>query len=123
MPLVAKRRPSRQEEIERTTQGVQVGPGIGISWIRALFRGHVVSTSHDLTTGRSVTITARLYLEPGQSQIKHLDNARGRQHEVRWLDIPMNKAMLMGVLQSNGSLPNDLAGIGNIQWPNAAHQR
>ena len=123
MPLVAKRRPSRQEEIESTTQGVHVGPGIGISWIRALFRGHVVRTPHDLTTGRSVTITARLDLEPGQSQIKHLDNARGRQHEVRWFDIPMNKAMLVGVLQPNGSLPNDVAGIGNIQWPNAAHQR
>ena len=113
MPLVAKRRPSRQEEIESTTQGVHVGPGVGISWVRALFRGHVVSTPHDLTTSRSVTIAALLDLEPGQSQIQHLDNARGRQHEVRRLDIPMNKAMLVGVLQPNSSLPNDVAGIGN----------
>jgi hypothetical protein len=35
----------------------------------------------------------------------------------------MNKAMLVDVLQSNSSLPNNLTGIGNAQWPKTAHQR
>ena len=31
MPLVAKRRPSREEEIERATQGVHVRPGVRVT--------------------------------------------------------------------------------------------
>ena len=56
-------------------------------------------------------------LQLGQAEIEDADCPVGGQHQVGRLDIPIDQAALVDVLQPGRGLPHDLAGSGRRQRP------
>ena len=84
-----------------------------------LLRGDVVRRAHDrpfLRHGAALVVVAGWLIETGQAHVEDLDDlAVGRQQQVVRLDVAMDQAALVGVLQAQRRLPDELARLRHRQ--------
>ena len=118
----AEGRTSDQQLIERAAQRIDVGPKVDGVGVRSLFRGHVVGRAHDLTQRGQLAAGGLIGAEQGQPKVENLDLSLACHHQVRGLDVPMHQAVLVGVLEPEGRLADELAGSGNPQPFHALEQ-
>ena len=96
-----ERRPQRHQLVERQAQAVHVGPRVALP--REPLRGHVADGAQDVAGVRQVVGLGRL----GQAEVGHPDVAVVVQQEVRRLDVAVEDALAVGVLQRLGHLDAD----------------
>jgi len=90
-----KRHPSRQHLIQQYPKRINVGPGIGFQTAH-LFRRHVLDGPYYVSLpGHSGGAQ-----HPGNAKVHDLDRPRLRQHHVGGLDIPVNYAEAVRVVDS-----------------------
>ena len=99
--LLVEGRPHRQQLVERQAQGIHVGAGVAPA-VEGFGR-HVPERAQDVAGVRQVLLVVRL----GQAEIGHPDHPGGVQQEVRRLDVAMEHALGVGVLQGVGDLHAD----------------
>ena len=61
-------------------------------------------------------------LQQREPKIKDLDLPLPAEHQVRRLDVAVDQAVLMDVLEPYSRLPHQFAGVGDLERPNAANQ-
>ncbi len=122
---VAVGRLSREQEVERATQAVDVRADVGRDGVLPLFGRHVVDRAHGRAglrqaVGRSC-VADHGYMVPafrmklGQSQVQELHLAAAGEHQVGRLDVAMHQLMFVGMLEPQGRLADDLAGRSHSQ--------
>ena len=120
-----KRRHARQEIIQRAAQPVDVRADVDGDLAAGLLRGHIIGRADHLTPTRQPPARRQRILEAGQAHVQDLDRAVVRKHHIGGLDVAMHEPLPVRVLQSQGRLPGDLAGIGRRQpsaTPNQGRQ-
>ena len=105
------RRATDQQEVQRATQRVQVGPGVTGVCIVPLLGGHVVGRAEALPRGSQCGGSLFLSQER-QPHVEDFNLAGPLGHEqVRRLDVAMHQPQLVSSCQPLGCLPDRLAGI------------
>ena len=89
---------------------------------RELLGRDVVERAHGLARAGHFVVLSVCALEAGQAQVEDLHLPGGRDHQVRRLDVAVDQPVLVGVLQPEGRLPDQLAGVGDRQRPAVLHQ-
>ena len=132
--LGRERRAAAQQVVKRAAQAVDVGPDIGrLGVVDLLGRDEVGRAEHltgrgsDRSLPRCVLAVIHCQLDDlvleaglGQAEVEDLDDrpvAVAREHEVARLDIAVNHALLVGVLEPQGGLLNVVAGVANRHRP------
>ena len=98
-----KRRPQRQQLVQRQAQPVDVAAGVRLA--PQLFGRHVPQSPDD-PAGLAF---ARRIDGPGQAKVRHADHPVPVDQQIARLDIAVQRALFMGVLQSLGRLNTDCA--------------
>ena len=107
-------RAANEQIVKRAAEGIDVRPGVGGMAVLRLFRGKVVGGPQHLFVvglGQSpllVFVTAKC-----EAEIEDLDRAFVVEDEVGRLDVTVNKAFVVGVLQTEGCLANEINRLAN----------
>ena len=102
-------RPSRQQEIHRAAQAVNIGTCIDLVTVERLFGSQVVSCpQHLLVVPQRDRILVIFLKEPRQAQVENLDHALGVDQQVARLDVSMYQPGLVSVRQASSRLPDDI---------------
>src|SRR5262249_24306359 len=91
-----------QHLVERQAEAVEVASRIGLA-LESL-RGHVPQGADDVARLRQLFASLRF----GQAEVRDPDGPLRIEQKVRWLDIPVQDALLVGVTQGFGYLDADL---------------
>ena len=118
----AKRRAAREQLIERAAEAVDVGPNVDRTAVGGLLGGHVIGRPHGLARARHLLPARLLAMKSGQAQVQHLQLSLGREHQVRRLHVAVDQPVFVGVLQPQGGLAGQLAGVTDRERPAAADQ-
>ena len=116
-----ERRAAGQEVVERAAQAVDVGADVGLAGVADLLRGDVVGRAEHLALVRQRR--RRPGPSPahlGQAEVEHLDHRPvplAGEHQVARLDVAVDHAVLVGVLQAQRRLVDEVAGMGHRQRP------
>ena len=104
-----------QQEIQRTAQAVDVGPGVDAVAVQGLLRGKIVGRAqHVFVEGhgkRGVLVAG----ESGQAQIEHFDHFLLIDQQIGRFDVAVDQAGLVGMGQSVGRLADVVGGDKIIQ--------
>ncbi len=120
---IGERRTAGEQEIQRTPQPVDIGPRIGRVRVVRLLGGGVVRRAHDRARrGDCRRVVTHLVRQVGQPEIEHLDHSGRCSQQVGGLDIAVDHALLVGVLQSQGGLPDAVARLRQRQRTPLRHQ-
>ena len=92
--------------VEHDAHGVDVRL-VGDVVSPGLFRGDVVHRADGLV-GHGLGLALQ---EPGDAEIGHLDGPVPQQHDVLGLDVPVDDALLVGVLQGQQDLGGEVQGL------------
>ena len=108
-PLLLQRRRAGQQLVEQYAQRIDVGAGVDVEVIELrLFRRHVERRAqHRLVRGVQRPLRQRLVHRLGQAEVDHLGHRPvvvGRDEDVRGLQVAVNDALLMGVLDGLADL-------------------
>ena len=118
-----ERRAAGQQVVERAAQAVDVGADVGLLGVDGLLRGDVVGRAEHLALVRQAAVDRLLAGHLGQAEVEHLDDrpvALAGEHQVARLDVAVDHAVLVGVLQAQRRLVDEVAGVGHRQralWP------
>ena len=82
-----------------------------------LFGGDIVGRADNLPIGGRLAVRRPVGFKEGQPQVEDLHLAVRGNHQVRRLDIAMDQPALVGRVQANRDLADDLAGIGHGSRP------
>ena len=85
-----------QQLLQRQTQSIDVRP-----WVRfptQLFRGHITQRADNIA---GLSLCIRFY-GSGKAKVGDPQRAIGVQQQVRWLDVTMQNALTMSILQTAG---------------------
>ena len=104
-------RASLQQVVQRAAQTIDVRADIDRVAVVALLGGHVVERAEKLAGRRDLSFPTRIVHQPRQAQVEHLHLAGRREHQVGRLDVAVDQAVFMDVLQPEGRLPNYLASL------------
>ena len=111
-----ERRPAGEQEVEGAPEAVDVGPHVHVGTVHRLLRGDIVGGAQDnmafVLLRHRVPFAVRE--EPGQPQVENLDRTGAVEEQVAGLDVAVDPAGLMGVLQPLGRLPDVVAGAGHV---------
>ena len=101
-------RVERQQLVQGRPQRVDVGPPVDHGVVgRRLLGAHVAERSQQVAGGRQ----ARIPLEPRQAEVGDPEVPAGIEHQVRRLDIPVQHALFVGVLERLGGLAGQAGGL------------
>jgi hypothetical protein len=101
-----ERRPAGQEVVERADKAVDVGADVSVAGIDALLRRNEVGRAEHLAFVRQRPVGRDLPAHLGQSEVEHLDHRPvplGGEHEVAGLDVAVNHAVLVRMLQARAA--------------------
>ena len=108
---------AREQVEQRAAQAVDVGPGVGVAGVRRLLGRHVVDRAHHLAALRQACPRWPACREfssmPGQAHVEDLHRALRVQQQVRRLDVAVDHALVVGVLQAPGRLEDVVDGLGD----------
>ena len=117
---VGEGRPAGQQEIEGGPQAVDVGADVHGMAVDRLFRGEVVGGAEDVPLvvllGEAVVGVVE---EAGQAHVEDLDDALAVQQQVGGLDVAVDQAGLVGVVQAEGGLADVVGGARHVHRPAA----
>jgi hypothetical protein len=88
-----------QQVPQRRAQTVDVRPAVGALRIGRLLGRHVVHGPHHLPRAGKLVLLDPGGLQAGQTHVQDLDRPLLVQQQIRRLDIPVDHAALVGVLQ------------------------
>src|SRR5262249_6587708 len=113
-----KRRPPGQQEIEGGSEAVNVRADVHLVAGDGLFRGDVVRRAQDdvftVLPGQS---GGRAPDQPGQPQVEDFHHAATVEQDVGGLDVAVDPAGQVGVLQPVGGLADVVRGADDIHRP------
>ena len=101
--------------VHHNAEGIDVRPAVGIAAL-GLFRGDIVDGAQGFL-GQGVALAH----DPGNAKIHHLDAAVFQHHDVVGLDVPVDNAPAVGVLQALGDLHGEVQGLLPIEDPLHLH--
>ena len=104
----AERRITGQQEVKRATQAVNIGANVGVMRVAGLLGGDKIERAQHLAGEGQRRRIAR---EAGDPKINQLDHALAINEQIGRLDVAVHQADLVGVLQSQGGLQDDFAGV------------
>jgi hypothetical protein len=122
-----------QQKVEGAAEAVQVRPAIHAAGVLGLFGSHIVGSSNDCSGSGEITAAATI-VEPDCANEAHIEDLhdhwfRGLREvafpgndDVGRLDVPVNKSLVMGILQAKSRLPGILACLGDFKWAIVPHQ-
>ena len=100
-----KGRPAGNEIKEGTPEAVDVGPDVYRVTVAGLLGGQVIGRAEHPV---SQDLLALFLLKPGQAQVEDLDGAGAVHDQVAGLDVAVDQAGLVGVLQSESGLADEM---------------
>ena len=112
--LAAERRPAGQEVIESTAEAVDVGPDVGRLGVADLLGGDEVGRAQHLALAGQAAVGLAFAGHLGQAEVEHLDDALlalESEDQVGRLDVAVDHAPLVGVLQAQRRLVDEVAGV------------
>ena len=98
-------RPPRHHFVHHNAQRVQVRPVVRVTAL-GLLRGNVVNAAQGFL-GQGVA----LIHHPGDAEVHDLHGAVFQHHHVMRLDVPVDNAPAVGVLQALGNLQGEMQGL------------
>ena len=114
-------RPAGEQEKERATQAVDVGPDIDGTGVLPLFGGHVVDRAHEYPVlGERLGMPVHrlgIRVEFRQAEVEEFHHAGAAHDQVRRLDVPMYQPVRMGVLEAQRGLSDHFAGCAHAERP------
>ncbi len=106
--------------VQGAAQAVDVGADVGVAGVLRLLGGHVVGRAHDhVRAGQPV---AALRRQRREAEVEHLDGAVAATDQVGGLDVAVDHAALVGVLEPQRRLPDVGACLGHGQRPTLLYQ-
>ena len=115
-----ERRAAGQEVIERAAQAVDVGPDVGTRGVEDLLGGDEVGGAEGLPFRGQAAVDLLLAGRLGQAEVEHLDRRLvplAGEHQVARLDVAVDEPFLVGVLEPEGRLVDEVAGVSHRQRP------
>ena len=112
-----ERRPAGQQLVQRAAQSIDVGAAIDGVTVQALLGGHVVEGAQELAGRRDRSFLPRPVPQPCHAQVENFHLAGRGQHHVGGLDVAVDQAVLVEVLQTEGRLPGHFTGLRHRQGP------
>ena len=103
----AQRQLPGQHLVEDDAQRVDVGPVIDLQRPLHLLRGHVVQRAHHLPRPGQREVAGVAAQQLGQAEVGDLHAALAVQQDVLRLDVAVDDALLVGVLQGVADLRHD----------------
>ncbi len=114
--LVGKGCFTGQQEIERATQAVNVGPDVNVVTALPLFGCRIVHAPEELARGGQVADGRLLAaFQRGQAEIDDLHLARERDDQVLRFDVAVNQSLTVDVVETNRGLADQLTRFGDRQ--------
>jgi hypothetical protein len=110
-----------KEVIQSTAQAIDIRTGVGGAGMIPLLRGKVIRCPQHYSLS-SQCFSRRLGKRSGQAKVQQPNPAIAGEHKVRRLDIAVNQPALISVLQSQGPLPDSLAGIADGETTALPHE-
>src|SRR5438067_924001 len=95
-----KGRLAGDEEVKRAAQAVNIGTNVGVACVVGLLWGHVIRRAHDRAVGGQSGRWYQLAGHARQSEIKDLHLPLRREHQVLRLDVAMDHAAFVRMLQT-----------------------
>jgi hypothetical protein len=89
-----------QQTVQGAAQAVQIGADVGCTRVFCLFGSAIIRRAHVGAGLRKPFFGFPLADDLGQSEIQDLDLVFQRQHEVLRLDVAVDHAAVVGVLQA-----------------------
>ena len=118
--LAAVGRIAGQEPVKRAAQGIDVGPVIGHVAVQSLLGRHVVAGAHHLA-GRCKPLRAAHGRfgpgDAGQAHVEDLDRPFFVQQQIARLDVAVDDAFAVGILQSASRLEDALDRLPDASGP------
>src|SRR5207248_1106003 len=112
-----------QQVVEGAAQAVDVGPVVHVRRLQRLLGGQVVGGAQN---GVGVEFPGQLFVgvgpEPGQAQVEDLDDAGAVHQQVAGLDVAVDQAGGVDVLQALGRLGDVVGGAPRAERAALAHQ-
>ena len=102
-------RAARQHFVHDDAQGVDIRPVIDPAAL-GLLRGDIVDRAQGLPGQRALGGD-----DPGDAEVRHLDTSIFQDHDIMGLDIPVNNAAAVGVLQGLGDLHGEVQRLPPIE--------
>jgi hypothetical protein len=106
-----------QQEIERGAQAVDVGPDVHHVAVHRLLGGHVVHGADRALGVPPAEVVGRVVEEAGQAEVEDFDRTRPVEEQVGRLDVAVDQAGLVGVLQAEGGLADVVGGPHGVHRP------
>jgi hypothetical protein len=105
-----KRRLPGEQVVHRAAQAVDVGSNVGLVGVVGLFRGDVIDRTQHQARASQTCRCCGFAGEASQAEIEDLHAAAGRQHQVVWLEVAVDHALLERILKSQRRLADVIAG-------------
>jgi hypothetical protein len=97
-----KRRSADEQVVQCTSKAVSVSTNIGTARVPGLSGSNVIGRTEHRAFVSHAAVNRSLTSDLGQSKIQHLDHSPVtllRQHQIAWLDVAVDHAELMCVLE------------------------
>ena len=109
---LVERRTAGQQEIHRTTETVDVRPGIHLVAVESLFGCQVVGgAQHLFVMPQRDRVLVGLFKEPRQAQVENLDDPLEVHQQVGRLDVAMDQPGLVSVGEPVSRLADVVGGV------------
>ena len=106
-----ERRLPGEKMVQGAAETVDVGANVGLVGVVGLLRGDVIDRAQDDARARQVRSVRGFAGEACQAEIENFHPAVGCPHQVVWLEVSVDHALLEGVLKSERRLADVLAGM------------
>ncbi len=93
--------------VEDHAQGIDVGTVVDLQWVLDLLGGHVLRRAHDLSRAGERQVVRFLAHQLGDAEVGDLHLAAPVEQDVLGLDVSMDDAHVVGILQGVADLRDD----------------
>ena len=118
--MASERRGAGQKVVERAAEAVDVGLDAGGLSVADLLRSDEVGRAEHLALVGQAAVERALARRLGQTEVQHLDDRLvplAGEHQVARLDVAVDHPLLVGVLEPERGLVDEVAGMGDRHRP------
>ncbi len=116
--------PPGEQMIKRAAKAVYVGANVRLPAVASLFRRNIVRRAHQRSRqgNQGFCRSFAFPKDPRQAKVENLYDALrrrwriGMEHQVMGLQVAMDHAAVMCMLQTKSRLPNTVARLGDGEW-------